>query len=236
LLLDSDDLFINKDIFNICYRRAEKGIDIIEFSGFYCNQETLAKYKNPHVPYYLGFKQNNEIITQPRLSNFIYEQNNNTVIKLIDGFLCAKFMRTEIFQKTLKFLGDWIYSEKVNYGDDRIINFALFKIANSFQFINIYGLLYYNNSFSITNSINDKEKSHDELVNIMSIFNITRNSSDIKYAIYELYHRWNMTIYNGLHEVNNKEYAKNLINLILKSKYIQKDDMKKLNFLLKDFI
>ena len=35
LLLDSDDLFINKDIFNICYRRAEKGIDIIEFSGFY---------------------------------------------------------------------------------------------------------------------------------------------------------------------------------------------------------
>jgi glycosyltransferase involved in cell wall biosynthesis len=236
LLLDSDDLFINKDIFNICYRRAEKGIDIIEFSGFYCNQETLAKYKNPHVPYYLRFKQNNEIITQPRLSNFIYEQNNNTVIKLIDGFLCAKFMRTEIFQKTLKFLGDWIYSEKVNYGDDRIINFALFKIANSFQFINIYGLLYYNNSFSITNSINDKEKSHDELVNIMSIFNITRNSSDIKYAIYELYHRWNMTIYNGLNEVNNKEYAKNLINLILKSKYIEKDDMKKLNFLLKDFI
>jgi hypothetical protein len=70
----------------------------------------------------------------------------------------------------------------------------------------------------------------------MSIFNITRNSSDIKYAIYELYHRWNMTIYNGLNEVNNKEYAKNLINLILKSKYIQKDDMKKLNFLLKDFI
>ena len=93
LLLDSDDLFINKDIFNICYRRAEKGIDIIEFSGFYSNQETLAKYKNPLVSYYLRFKHNNEIITQPRLSNFIYEQNNNTVIKLIDGFLCAKFMR-----------------------------------------------------------------------------------------------------------------------------------------------
>ena len=131
-------------------------------------------------------------------------------------------MKTEIFQKTLKFLGDWIYSEKVNYGDDRIINFALFKIANSFQFINEYGLLYYNNTFSITNSINNKEKSHDELVNIMSIFNITRNSSDIKYAIYELNHRWNMTIYYGLNEANNRKYAKNLINLILKSKYIQK--------------
>ena len=215
LLLDSDDLFINKDIFNICYKRGEKGIDIIEFSGFYCNQKTLEKYKNPFVPIYLRFKNNNELITQPRLSNFIYEQKNNTIIRLIDGFLCAKFIRTEIFKKTLKFLGDWIYSEKVNYGDDRIINFALFKIANSFQFINEYGLLYYNNSFSITNSINNKEKSHDELVNIMSIFNITRNTSDIKYVIYELYHRWNLTIYYGLNEANNKEYAKNLITMLL---------------------
>ena len=123
LLLDSDDLFINENIINICHKQAEKGIDIIEFSGFQCNQETLEKNKNPIVPYYLRFKNNNEIIIQPKLSNFIYEQKNNTIIRLIDGFLCAKFIKNEIFQKTLKFLGDWIYLEKVNYGDDRIIIF-----------------------------------------------------------------------------------------------------------------
>ena len=43
-----------------------------------------------------------------------------------------------------------------------------------------------------------------------------------------------MTIYYGLNEANNREYAKSLINLILKSKYIQKDDIKKMNFLLKE--
>ena len=236
MLLDSDDLFINENIINICHERAEKGIDIIEFSGFQSNRETLEKDKNPIVPYYLRFKKNNEIIIQPKLSNFIYEQKNNTIIRLIDGFLCAKYIKNEIFQKTLKFLGDWIYSEKVNYGDDRIINFALFKIANSFEFINEYGLLYYNNTSSITNSIKNNEKTHDELITIMSLFNITKNSVDIKYVIYEVNYRWNWSIYHGLNETNNKKYAKNLINLIIKSKYIQKDDMQKMKLLLKDLI
>ena len=117
-----------------------------------------------------------------------------------------------------------------------IINFALFKIANSFEFISEYGLLYYNNTSSITNSIKNNEKTHDELITIMSLFNITKESVDIKYVIYEVNYRWNWTIYQGLNETNNKKYAKNLINLIIKSKYIQKDDMQKMKSLLKDLI
>ena len=35
MYLDSDDLFINENLFNICYEEAEKNnIDILEFSGF----------------------------------------------------------------------------------------------------------------------------------------------------------------------------------------------------------
>ena len=70
----------------------------------------------------------------------------------------------------------------------------------------------------------------------MSLFNITKESVDIKYVIYEVNYRWNWTIYQGLNETNNKKYAKNLINLIIKSKYIQKDDMQKRKSLLKDLI
>ena len=44
-------------------------------------------------------------------------------------------MKTEIFQKTLKFLGDWIYSEKVNYGDDRIINFRIINFVYHFSLL-----------------------------------------------------------------------------------------------------
>ena len=36
MILDSDDLFINENIFNICYNEAiQEGIDLIEFSGYY---------------------------------------------------------------------------------------------------------------------------------------------------------------------------------------------------------
>ena len=185
------------------------------------------------IPYYLKFKNNNEVITQPRLSNFIYEQKNNKIIRLIDGYICAKFIKTKIFQKTIKFLGDWIYSEKVNYGDDRIINFILFKIANSFQFINEYGIIYYNNTNSITNSIKYIEKCHDELITIMSLYNVTKKTDEIKYAVYELLSRWNTTIYIGLNQ-NNKQYAKILIKLILKSRYIKKKDKNKIKKFLKD--
>ena len=233
LSLDSDDLFINNNIFNICYKHAEKGIDIIEFSGFYSNCETLEKNKKPMIPYYLKYKNNNEVITQPRLSNFIYEQENNTIIRLIDGYICAKFIKTKILQKSIKFLGDWIYSEKVNYGDDRIINFILFKIADSFEFINEYGLIYYNNTYSITNSIKYIEKCHDELITIMSLYNMTKKNDEIKYAVYELLSRWNTTIYIGLNQ-NNKQYAKKLIKFILKSRYIKNEDKKKIKILLKD--
>lgn len=117
-----------------------------------------------------------------------------------------------------------------------MVNFALFKIANSFEFINEYGYLYYNNTSSITNSIKNNEKSHDELVTIMNLFNLTKDSVDVKYVVYELNTRWNLTIYNGLKDIINKEYAKKLLNLLLKCKYIQRDDNLKIKFLLKDLL
>ena len=235
LILDSDDLFINKNLFDICYKHSNNTIDIIEFSGFTSSKEIIETNKNPIIPYYLRFKKNNEIIMQPKLSSFIYEQNNNTIIKLIDGFIWGKFIKTEIYKKVLSFLGDWIYIEKINYSDDRIVNFALFQIANSFKFIEEYGIFYYNNTSSTVNSIKAIDKCHDDLINIMSIFNITKKTFDIKLVIFELISRWNITIYPGLNQ-NNKKYAKNLIKLILQFNFITKDDKTKIKLLLKDLI
>ena len=229
--LDSDDLFINKEIFNICYQQSENYIDIIEFSGFSSSTELLKTNKNPIIPFYLKFKNNNEIILQPKLSNFIYERKNNKITKLIDGFICAKFIKNKTYKKALKFLGNWIYNEKVNFGEDRIVNFALFKVADSFKFIEEYGLIYYNISTSITNSLKNFERCHDELINIMSIFNNTKSIFESKIVIYELITRWNSTIYPGLNK-KNKKYAQNLIKLILTSNYFSPKDKRKIQKLL----
>ena len=232
--LDSDDLFINKNILNLCYNEAERNIDIIEFSGVASSTEILDLSQFPRIPYYLRFKNNNEIITQPELSNFIYQKENNQIIKLIDGYIWGKCIKTQIYRKTLKLLGDWIFKEKVNYGDDRIVNFMLFKTANSFKFIDEFGLIYYeNNPFSISNSLTNISKCHDELININSIFNITKNTYDINIVIYEITFRWGWIIIPGLNK-QNKKFAKELFNQIINAKYISKNDTIKIKFFLKE--
>lgn len=233
--LDSDDLFINEDLFNICYLHAQENIDIIEFSGFFSDTILLEKNKFPLIPYYLIFKKNNEIIRQPELSTYIYQKENNTIVRLIDGFICAKFIKSNIYKKSIQYLRDLIFTEKINYGEDRIVNFVLFKIANSFKFIEEYGFIYYNNPSSITNSLNNISKCHDELINIMNIFNITQNSFESQIVIYELNYRWNFTILPGLNE-ENKKYARNMMIQILNNKYITEADKKKINLLLIDTI
>lgn len=42
MALDSDDLFINENIFSICYKEAEKNnLDIVEFGGFHIKRRIL---------------------------------------------------------------------------------------------------------------------------------------------------------------------------------------------------
>ena len=165
--LDSDDLFINENIFSICYDEAEKNnIDILEFSGFRSKSRILNITNPPRVPRYLKYKKNNVTITQPRLSSFIYRKIKNKIDKLIDGYLWGKCIKSEIYRKSLDTLGENIYKQKIYYGDDRIVNFVLFKVANSFKFIKEYGIVYYNTPHSILNSSHKKRNCHDELINI----------------------------------------------------------------------
>ena len=231
--LDSDDLFINENIFDICYNEAEKNnIDILEFSGFRSKQKFLNLTKSPRIPRYLRYKKNNTIVNQPKLSSFIYKKRINKVIRLIDGYLWGKCIKTDIYKKALDVLGEKLYKQKIYYGDDRIVNFVLFRVANSFKFIKEYGIIYYSTPHSILNSSNKIRNCHDELINIMNIYNLTKDSYDYIFAIFELNKRWDKLISPGLNE-ENKNLAKNLIQEIKLCKYISKKNNKKMEKYLK---
>ena len=226
MYLDSDDLFINENIFNICYEEAEKkNIDIIEFSGIRSVKKYLNISKKPRVPLYLRFKENNLVVKQPELSTFIYPKYFNKITKLIDGYLWGKCIRTIIYRKALDTLGKDVYEQKLFYGDDRIVNFILFRVANSFKYIQEYGIIYYSTSNSILNSNKKIRNCHDELINIMNIFNFTKNSSDAEIAAFELKDRWKRLIKPGLNN-ENTNYARNLIKQMLKCKYINRNNKK----------
>lgn len=220
MILDSDDLFANDKIFNICYYEAIKNnIDMVEFSGYNLESEFFPLNIVPLVPYYLRFKKNNELVKQPELSFFIYKKLEEHKYQLIDGYLCGKCIKSDIIKMSIKVVGPNIYEQKINYGDDRIINFILFKLAESFKYINEYGIIYRYNNNSITHSSTFINNCKDELVNIWSIYNYTKNTKESEIIAFEIVFRWDTIIFPGLN-YNNYKSLKKLINKLLLNKYI----------------
>ena len=171
MALDSDDLFINENLFDICYEEImQNELDIIEFAGFHIKRPILkTNNKLPKKPYYLRFKPYNKILKQPYLFNYLYKRNESHIIRLNDAYIWGKCISKNIYKQTLKKLGEAIYNQNLNFGEDRIVNFILFQVANSFKYINLYGIIYYNNSLSIYNSYNKELITKDELINLMNM-------------------------------------------------------------------
>lgn len=223
--LDSDDLFVNENLFNFCYKESEKyNIDILEFSGLICRNGTIIiNERFPEIPLYLRFKKNNLIVKAPNLKNFIYKKVKNHYL-LIDGYLWGKSIKTFIYKKALNIIGEQIYTKNVCYCDDRIVNFFLFKVANSFKFVNLYGIIYNINIYSTVHSQKPIIKCHDELVNIMTLYNYTKNNQEVQIVVYEIIYRWKIILFPGLKNINNKKNLLSLINQMLKNKNINIKD------------
>ena len=229
MILDSDDLFVNENLFHLCFDEAIKeNIDIIEFSGFWLYDDKFELNGTlPKIPLYLRFKKNNVFVKQPQLSRFLYRKIEENKYKLIDGFLTGKCIKANILKKTLEVIGKKIYKQKINYGDDRLINFLLFKIAKSFKFIKKFGYIYNFNNVSITHINKTYNNCHDELFNIEHIYKYTRFTNESEVVIYELFHRFKKILEPGLN-AKNLEYLYNLIRHIIKNKYISIFDKIKL--------
>lgn len=222
MFLDSDDLFVNRNIFLTCFNQAiNNNIDIIEFSGF---ESDFKKFNltdsMPKIPLYLRYKKNEETIRQPELSRYLYKRLDENRFKLIDGFLWGKSIKTKVLKDSLKQIGAKIYTKRLNYGDDRLINFVLFKVAKSFKYIKEFGYIYNQNNASITHINLTISNCKDELTNIFFMYNFTKNTYETEIAAYEIVHRWNRIINPGLNSTKNKKYLENIIDIMLKDKYI----------------
>ena len=54
----------------------------------------------------------------------------------------GKLIKRKIYKKALDLVGDIIYSEKIVWCEDRIVNFFLLRVANSFKFIKKDGIIH----------------------------------------------------------------------------------------------
>jgi glycosyltransferase involved in cell wall biosynthesis len=223
MTIDNDDLFL-PGIFNISYEEAEiNDIDILEFSG--CDISMNSFVRKCIQCFFLSFKRNGIIITQPELSTYIYRKdkriNAEAEYKIIDAYLWGKIIKSSIYKKALETIGEEIYSQYVCYCEDRVVNFALFRVASTFKFINRYGIIHNKNPKSVQYSWNNSAKIlHDELINVESIYKLTKNTSDSFLAPVEFHNKWSYSE-KGL-TPENKERAQKIVNKMLNDPYIPK--------------
>ena len=225
--LDNDDLFIDENIFNICYEECKKNnIDIVEFVALKTSNDKLSFNQYPEICYYSKFKKHNQVVRKPNLSQFIYKKKNNEIIGLIDATIWGKCIKTDVYQKTIETVGENIYLEYIITNEDRIINFILFRVANSFKFIKKYGILHYKNT-SIVNKLWRNYTFDNELFNIEHIYNITKNTREINICVFEILN-YESNIMLGKKIAKYKMLVNKVVDNLLMEKYITFKNKQKL--------
>ena len=93
-----------------------------------------------------------------------------------------------------------IFTENLFFFESQIINFGLFKTADSFKFINKNGIIHIHN---IKNNIDNNQYFHDYIKYVISLFKITQKSNDVTITVFEFEKVLNLNTY-GINEENKK--------------------------------
>ena len=235
MTLDNDDLFLY-GIFNRCYNEAEKNnLDIIEFSGLQICKNCSVDMNNIYIPYFLRFKENGLIVKQPNLSTFNYIRTNTSSFDFIDVFVWGKIIKKEIYQKAIKTLGKVIYEHNICLTEDKILTFGLFKVANSFKYIEEYGIVYIENPNSICHTWSvskSKRIIHDFFMMSIIFFNLTKNTKEIQIVVNEL--KVHFREFSTLLDDDHKLLFIKLYDDILNCKTVLESEKKILSNLMED--
>ena len=140
IISDPDDILSNK-ILSVCYNYAEKyNYELIRFDRYLGRGKlSCSKYIKNHE---------DRPIYQPELSTYIFYGNKE--IEIIDYHITNKFIKKNIYIKSLNLLNNFFFNIHMTYMEDQIMNFFIYRIAKSFYYINIIGYRYFKNKESIT--------------------------------------------------------------------------------------
>lgn len=168
IIPDCDDIFSN-DILNKTYSLANKGkYDIINFYLYIGNKKIFMNNILENIE--------SRSIYQPELSTYIFYGKGH--LEQIDVCLHNKLIKKEVYLNTLKSINIYYLNQYMNNWEDNLINFFLFKKANSFYYMKYIGYYYIKNKQSITR--NYKKKIENTIKNgflfLKFIFHYTNNT------------------------------------------------------------
>ena len=87
-------------------------------------------------------------VYQPELSRYIFYGNNNE-LEVVDKYINNKFLKSEIYIKAINSLNQEFLNMFIIYLDDAMMNYILYRTANSLYFIKKVGYYWTQNSQSI---------------------------------------------------------------------------------------
>ena len=140
--LDSDDMFLDEDVFSSIMNIAEKGcFDLVSFKCIYLSYGNNI-LTNRFGENYLNFHFDNKVLFQPELGLYPVKPGRfKGIYNVIENYLWSKCIKTDIYKTTLIKIGKERYSRYMRYEEDRTVLYALFNVAESMKFVGKYGIL-----------------------------------------------------------------------------------------------
>lgn len=219
--LDNDDLFLDEDVFQTIYNLANKEkYDIVEFKAF-----TIPNY-HPQIKdikeNYFNFHPSNLILHQPELRIFPICRKNKFHVN--DFLVWAKCIKTKIYKKSVNILGKKRYSVYNCWTEDISIIFVIFNLANSFIFLNKYGIFHLTSKKTASYILDSDHKIFAEIFLLDIIFYILKErkkySQFIVSKVYDIFKKINK---NKLNKIN-KHFLKSILQKIMDYNYINEKD------------
>ena len=229
IFLDSDDLFLESQIFQKLYDfNLNKNLDMIEFTVYYEDEENNILYfpNNHESNHYHNYSKN--IIYQPELSNLLFrDPQNHNYSHVFCRSIWNKMVKKEIYLKTINFIQNYFNKNLYFvFAEDTIMNILNFQFSSNYSNVNIPGYMYYRRKNSISHgNININLINNNSLLYLKLFYNYIKYfNKNINYLYYEIKFFQNyLWTFKGFNFTNFKLKGKSLFNIILGDKNITKN-------------
>ena len=170
LNLDSDDMYIDTDVFNTLYYSIKEGdFDVVAHKMF----EAYSFHERHKIREHMfNGRKHNLTIYQPRLGCYAISTNGHRALN--DLNIWGKLYKTSVYQKAVNALGKERYSYYVVFIEDYLMLHLIYNMASSFKFSRKYGLFHKVSAGSNSRKINRIEKFFGDLFFTEVIFDFRK--------------------------------------------------------------
>ena len=212
--IDNDDIFCDKDVFDIIYKGTENNyFDIISFKSF--RNYTLNNYKEFHKT--VKKDKKNPVVYQPELG--IYPSDRNHPLFQNNFLIWGKLIKIDIYKAAINLIGKDRYSTYLIWAEDTSIFFVISNVAQSYKFIDKFGLFHFVIKSSSGEALSKNGRMFGEIFLLNIIFDFSKNIYK-KSSIYKLIEIRKLK-YFTLSNKKIKKYFKTVMKKIMNCIYIK---------------